>query len=214
MLVSSRKAIVLAILIAAASRDATAALVRYDVPSLARRSSLIICGKVTEIRSYWGMYGKLGPLILSDVTLRVDEVWKGEPAGTEVTVQLLGGRIGDRWQWCPDSPTFEKDEEVLVFLKKRRGKLWTTGWIQGKYRLARDASGSRRVRSVRGLPLGPDEPLSSVKLEVERWIAGRPSTDGGGERVPTPQAPSGTGASSNGAVDPGSRSLKDEGGVR
>jgi hypothetical protein len=86
-------------------------------------------------------------VILSDVTIAVEETWKGAAEkrengeNGEITIQLLGGRIGERWQYCADSPRYRAGEEVLVFARQWHERLWTTGWLQGKYRLARSAGG-------------------------------------------------------------------------
>ncbi|MCZ6793375.1 MAG: hypothetical protein O7J95_07160 [Planctomycetota bacterium] len=195
----SQRLLPLALLVFAGGPGARAALVPYDLEQLSVRSTHIVCGKVTKVESYWGMMGQLGPVILTDVTLRVEERWKGDPRATEITVQFLGGKIGDRWQWCAESPRFEIGEEVLLFARPWNGRLWTSGWIQGKFRIERrSVPGSRpedpprteaSVRGRKGLPVAKRERLADVRSRVRGYIelaqkktrraARRPSPSGG-----------------------------------
>lgn len=138
-----------------------AAVVAYDIDALVNRSEFIVCGRVVAIESYWGSIGELGPVILTDVTLEVSEAWKGNPEGGRITLQLLGGRIGDRWQYCAESPRFASGEEVLVFARKYAGRLWATGWAQGKYRIVADRD--RGTREVVGRKSGPIEGRTALE---------------------------------------------------
>lgn len=156
-----------------------AALVPYDLEKLSRKSRFVICGKVTRLNSYWGKLGNLGPVILTDATIRIQETWKGKKRkGQEITVQLLGGQIGELRQWCPESPTFQVGEEVLLFARPWNGRLWTSGWIQGKFRLSRRATGSGAregaremvVEGRRDLPIRRLEKLSAVKSRVQAYV--------------------------------------------
>jgi hypothetical protein len=56
---------------------------------------------------------------------------------------------------------------VLVFVREYNGKLWTTGWLQGKFRLTEDGS---TVRGGPTLPIRRDLPLSSVETLVDYYV--------------------------------------------
>ncbi len=130
-----------------------AALIPLDLDGLTARSQIVARGEVVSVRSYWGVFQDRDEVILTDVRIRVDATWK-DIAGKhrdarrakdgglrEVTLQFLGGQIGERRQLCLESPRFAKGEKVVVFLRDFNRRLWVTGWKQGKYRVL-----SSRVR--------------------------------------------------------------------
>lgn len=175
----------LTILFAVFCPASRAAVVELDIEQLALRSSYIFCGEVTEIRSHRGEFLGLGKVILTDVRIRVSEVWKDTPGQrpeitrsrtdgriTEITIRYLGGKIGDRWQKCAASPAFSPAENVLVFARKFNSSLSTTGWFQGKYSLGPGGprgSGGPQKKFVRGgkhLPVRKNTELAALRLQV------------------------------------------------
>src|SRR5690606_41433473 len=60
-----------------ASPAASAALVRYDLDSLVKKSDLIVRGRVVAQESYRGTFPGFGEVILTEVTIEVAGVWKG-----------------------------------------------------------------------------------------------------------------------------------------
>jgi len=166
-------AVVLFVGFLSGQRPVDAALVKYDLETLSDKSLYVVCARVTGLESFEGRFGNQGPVILTDVSLDVQETWKSPDAGkiaNKITVRLLGGQIGDEWQRCPESPRYTLGEEVLVFVRRFRGKLWTTGWLQGKYRLTRNFSDVRVVEGKNGLPLRSKRPLPDVEREVREFV--------------------------------------------
>lgn len=176
-----------------AGSAARAALVPYDAERLVDRSSRVVLGRVTAVESRWGRMGRMGrmgPVILTDVTIEVAEHWKAPvDAGTPrtVVVRLLGGEVEGTWQLCPESPEFERGEDVVVFARPWRGDLWVTGWLQGKYRVVRDEDGVARLRGAAGAPL----PRGTSVAELRTWVAARLRSGSGTDDGDAP-APSGT----------------------
>lgn len=143
----------LPVLCMSACPEGQAAVVELDLEKLALRSSHIFCGEVISIQSRWGNFLGLGRAMMTDVRIKVSETWRDSPGKhpgiirgnqadannpngiTEITIQYLGGRIGERWQKCAESPRFLRGEKVLIFATEFNGSLWATGWFQGKYRL-------------------------------------------------------------------------------
>jgi hypothetical protein len=115
---------------------ARGALIQESVLEIEARATLILTGEVLALRAFEAADRDLGTVLLTDVTIRIEEVFKGDPGKDEVTVKVLGGRMGTRFQVCPDSPEFVEGERVLVFLEESGGRLRTVGWRQGKFRLA------------------------------------------------------------------------------
>ena len=160
----------------AGARPAAAALVKLSFEELTQRSQVIVTGEVVEMRSYRAPFAGGGECIYTDVTLRVEGTLKGKQAAT-VTVQVLGGQIGEEWQVCLEAPRYRLGEKVLVFLRDDKGTLRNTGWIQGKYEVIA-ASGA--VRGKRQLPIEADVPLAAIRDEVRRLDAAAPGGSGGG----------------------------------
>ena len=113
------------------------------------------------------------------------ETLKGS-APREITVRLIGGRFGEFVSTVDGVPRFRPGEEVFLFLElTRAGDLSVTSWVQGTFRVRRDATAgevvtqdtggltvfdpaTRKFRpgSVRNLPL--EEFRQRVRAAVER----------------------------------------------
>ena len=146
---------------------AESAVVRLSASTLAERSKYIVTGEVIELKSYRGPFLDLGEIIFTDVKIRVDRVLKGRPDGTEITIQVPGGEMGRYFQMCPDAPRYEKGEKVLLFLRDYNGKIWNTGWLQGKYRLIERGT---VVRGQADFPISRDTPLTTLEAQLRSAI--------------------------------------------
>ena len=150
------------------STAAPAAVVPLTFAEMTQKSKFVLTGEVIDVRSYRAPFHDLGEVMFTDVTIRIENVMKGAPTTTEVTIQVLGGEIGTAFQKCLESAQYEKGEKVLVFLRDYHNAIWNTGWLQGKYRL--DPSGTV-VRGDAKLPIARDLALSVVQAEVRRVLA-------------------------------------------
>lgn len=73
------------------------------------------------------------------------ETLKGAPP-REITVRLLGGRLGGLVSTVDGVPRFRDREETFLFLEPTRaGDLSVTSWVQGTFRIERDSQGQERV---------------------------------------------------------------------
>jgi hypothetical protein len=74
--------------------------------------------------------------IVTNATIRAEK-YLFNPANLteqEVTVQVIGGTIGDETMNAEESPSFKVGDRVIVFLNKKDDKTYTVyGWAQGKY---------------------------------------------------------------------------------
>lgn len=93
-------------------------MLRMDNTELIARSDLVIYGEVKEIRSERNN---------REAVISVECILKGKPtAGMEIKVVFAPG--------MEDSPVFETNERVLLFLtKSASGLFMTVGGIQGKF---------------------------------------------------------------------------------
>ena len=84
----------------------------------AEEATNIVAGKIKQIKSFnatnkWG-----DDLIMSEVTLKVDKVHKGEQ-NDEVTFVVEGGAVGDIVLRVSSVPLFEEGEALILYLKKK-----------------------------------------------------------------------------------------------
>ena len=82
---------------------------------LSEKADVILTGKVTQQTSSWN---ENKTRIYTHATIQVEEFIKGNNGGSSVTVTYLGGEVGDIGEMYSHMPRFEKDENVLLFLKK------------------------------------------------------------------------------------------------
>lgn len=118
--------------------DAAAQVRKLTLDELVSKSEIIFTGSVVDKHSEWNA-GKTR--IYTRVTVEVAEYFKGEGLDNTITVTHLGGEVGDVGELYTGAARFEKDEEVILFVKRdSRGNMRVTGSNQGKYRIS---SGNR-----------------------------------------------------------------------
>lgn len=71
------------------------------------------------------------------------EVLKGAPPA-QLRVRLIGGRLGSLKSTVDGVPRFREGEEVILFLEPAASGEWTVvSWVQGTFRVRRDAATGR-----------------------------------------------------------------------
>jgi hypothetical protein len=133
--------------LAAAPTGATT-LVRAGLDTLTASSGTIVYGDVLGSRSYWNADETF---ILTDVRIRPREVLKGT-AGSELTVTLMGGSVGDRAVMVVGGAELVPGESYVVFVGKddlpgRPGAQTVPEHAQGVFELRKDAEGGLRAVS-------------------------------------------------------------------
>lgn len=122
-------------------------MISLSTEDLTQEAENIIVGKVVRKEC---RYDEEGKRIYTYVTISVEEDLKGKAGEKEITVRHLGGEVGEKGLMVSDTPSFEEDEEVLVFLRKGKKPEFkeVVGWMQGKFRVKRDeVTGERMVIS-------------------------------------------------------------------
>ena len=108
-------------------------LVRMDLQELAAAASLVARVRCVSSESRWD-----GEEIWTFTTFDVLETLKGS-APEQITVRLIGGRVGHLISTVDGVPRFRPGEEAVLFLEPTRaGELSVTGWVQGTFRIQRD----------------------------------------------------------------------------
>lgn len=112
-------------------------LVALDVETMAKASDAIVQGTVESVEPK-AVAG--GSRIVTQVTVKVSQTWKGSvPA--RIVVTQPGGVVGNIGQHVSGVATFEVGEEVVAFLEARGANYIVTGMVQGKYRVERSPDG-------------------------------------------------------------------------
>ena len=172
-----------------------ALLVKVSLEDLSIEASSIVVGEVTNVQFQWE-----GGNIFTYVTVSVEQYVKGA-GGTEISVKVPGGTVGDITQWVSDVPSFQIGERMLLFLKD--GFFQIVGWRQGKFTIVNhevmvenilvdEADFINRVRGILGMPPLKIEkiPRSKATVPVITNITG-PSITASGTKGSPPFGPGG-----------------------
>ncbi|MDW5550716.1 hypothetical protein [Methanosarcina sp.] len=158
-------------------RDAL--LAAYSYEDLNNYSDTVVMGTVKEILPpKWNTIdGKLpnkapdefdiNDLIYTDVTISVDKYLKNSLSSNEVTVRVLGGKVGDDAMVTDEEPSFKPGEKVLLYLTKDNYEATknispqhfvVTGHMQGKFELTDNGKAVGWNESI-----SQDELMSTIK---------------------------------------------------
>jgi hypothetical protein len=183
--------LVAAWLLAAAPAAASLTL-SYDFDSLVAEADGIVHARVVGQRSEWAE-----ERIVTRVDLQVIECLEGPwAAGEVVTIERLGGAVGNLAMRVPGTAEFLDGEEVVVFLRavgEARPPM-VLGMAQGKFTVVADpvVATPMVTRSLDGLGIvDPDdlqvtEPIADVDLRSPRLSDVLVNARGTGEPVAIP----------------------------
>ena len=121
---------------------------------LALESTSILYGTCTNMESAWTVNNEM---IFTTITVVPEYYLKGN-MGSEVTITVPGGQVGDIIYEVSEMPTFQKGEEVFAFIWKHpSGMNLVTGGYQGKMKINVDPKTGRKSVSGRALPEAAQE---------------------------------------------------------
>ena len=130
---------------------------RMSVDELVAGNKTVVVGQVTDARSYWNQDKTF---ILTDVRLTVNEVVKGKLQDQEITVTIMGGRVGEITTLIIGGPELIPGKSYLLFLNEEDlpGKRAQTvrDLCQGAFDLVIGKDGLRAVSQANRHPLIPD----------------------------------------------------------
>jgi hypothetical protein len=118
-------------------------LERMSVAKMTQRAQLVVRAQCVANSVAWD-----GGEIWTFTTFEVEDSWKGSPAGAarQVTVRLLGGSVGNLISTVSGVPRFHAGEEVILFLQPTaRGDFSVVSWVQGTFRVHRDARSGAEI---------------------------------------------------------------------
>ncbi|MBI2923356.1 MAG: hypothetical protein HYY18_20050 [Planctomycetes bacterium] len=137
------------LLAAVAARPLT--LLLLTDADIVAQSERVVVGTVTTAQARWmDPDGDGFENIYTVATFRIDQTVKGnDPAGTILTLHVLGGTIGERTQLAPGVPLFTNGERLLLCLERNpeTAKLSPiAGVIQGRWTVTTADDGTEVAR--------------------------------------------------------------------
>ena len=140
--------------VAAAGVARSTTVIPPTFDALVSSAATIFVGEVMNVRSEWETTPN-GRAIITLVTFRVEDVWKGN-LGAVTQLEFLGGEIGDVGMRVEGSPVFRLGQRDVLFVNSIvRAVSPLVGFMHGRMRVERDTvSGVDRVRTFDGRALG------------------------------------------------------------
>ena len=126
---------------------------------LVANAGTIFVGEVTDVRARWISTAQ-GRGIMTDVTFKVEEVWKGRVGGV-TQLEFLGGTIGGTTMEVVGMPTFTEGQRSVLFVSDQvRTISPLVGFWHGRMRVEKDPFGVDRIRTYDGRSLGSTAELA------------------------------------------------------
>jgi hypothetical protein len=120
--------------------------------ALVSGAGTIFVGEAIGTRAIW-VSTPQGRAIRTQVTFRVEDVWKGG-VGAVTQLEFLGGTIGETTMEVVGMPAFTPGQRSVLFVASSRQVSPLVGFMHGRMRIERDHAGVDRVRTHDGRSLG------------------------------------------------------------
>lgn len=141
----------------------TAQVKKMTAEELTTESTSIFYGKCTKMESSWT---EDKSMILTKVTVVPENYLKGN-LGSEVTITVPGGRVGDIIYEVSEMPAFQKGEEVFAFVWQHpSGMNLVTGGYQGKLKIQTVAKTGKKT--IQGKQFGKYGPGPQTPVPVSK----------------------------------------------
>lgn len=132
-------------------------LIRESLDELVRSNRTIVVGEVVDVRSYWNADGTF---ILTDVRVAAHDVLKGNVQNRELTLTIMGGRVGETTTLIIGNPELIPGNSYVLFLNEEdlpgARALTVRSLVQGAFDVKIGKDGLRAVSQANGHPLLPD----------------------------------------------------------
>ena len=140
--------------VAAAGVARSTTIIPPSFDALVTGANSIFVGEVMNVRADWEVTPQ-GRAIVTVVTFRVEDVWKGN-LGAVTQLQFMGGEIGDIGMKVHGMPSFRMGQRDVLFVSSEPRKISPlVGLMYGRMRVERDiATRVDRVRTHDGRALG------------------------------------------------------------
>ncbi len=140
----------LAVLLLAVAAHATSAMYVTDAEQAKLSTAVVVATVGASTNAKSEQYN--APITLTKI--KVDEVLYGN-APKEITIEQMGGTLGDQTMYVPGDARFEANSKVVLFVRNVDGGWYLTAMEQSLYRvvgheLQRELSGGMWIRSPSG----------------------------------------------------------------
>ena len=136
--------------------------IQSEIKNLSEGADMIVTGKVVNQKSEWSSDKSK---IYTNVTIQVDEFLKGSNNQNKIVIKNLGGEVGNVGETYSHVPTFQDDEDVLLFVKKstKDESLRVFEGDEGKLTLYKDKKTGEKVTSK-------NVKASEMKKEIKNYV--------------------------------------------
>jgi hypothetical protein len=136
--------------------------IQSEIKNLSEGADMIVTGKVVNQKSEWNSDKSK---IYTNVTIQVDEFLKGSNNQNRIVIKNLGGEVGNVGETYSHVPTFQDDEDVLLFVKKstKDESLRVFEGDEGKLTLYQDKITGEKVTSK-------NIKASEIKKEIKNYV--------------------------------------------
>ena len=132
-------------------------LIRESLDELVRSNRTIVVGEVVDAHSYWNADGTF---ILTDVRVAAHDVLKGNVQDRELTVTIMGGRVGETTTLIIGNAELIPGNSYVLFLNEEdlpgAKALTVRSLVQGAFDVKIGKDGLRAVSQANAHPLLPD----------------------------------------------------------
>ena len=136
--------------------------IQSEIKNLSEGADMIVTGKVVNQKSEWSSDKSK---IYTNVTIQVDEFLKGSNNQNKIVIKNLGGEVGNVGETYSHVPTFQDDEDVLLFVKKstKDESLRVFEGDEGKLTLYKNKKTGEKVTSK-------NIKASEMKKEIKNYV--------------------------------------------
>jgi len=132
-------------------------LIRESLDELVRSNRTIVVGEVVDVHSNWNADGTF---ILTDVRITAHDVLKGNVKDRELTLTIMGGRVGETTTLIIGNPNLVPGNSYVLFLNQEDlpgvKALTVRDLVQGAFDVTIGKDGLRAVSQANAHPLLPD----------------------------------------------------------
>ena len=119
---------------------------RTTLEKLQRNTDLVIYGSVLATHSAWD---EKHEFIWTESEVEINDVLKGSWTLNRITISQLGGRIGDTGLEVPGVELLAPGDEVILFVRRFRGRYRIESMELGKFTIYTDkAGGEKKIRTI------------------------------------------------------------------
>jgi hypothetical protein len=148
-------------------------VIKMSAKDLTSKSTAVLYGKCSKVKCEWNDKKNK---IYTYVTVVPEAYIKGN-LGSEVTLTVPGGQVGNIKYEVSDMPLFVEGEETVAFVwTNPAGKNLVTGGYQGKMKIEKDSKTGKRMVSGTGIEeaetgvQAPGQVKKIEKMQLEDFV--------------------------------------------